>query len=315
MRYVVYGAGAVGGSIGGRLARAGHDVTLVARGDHLARIREVGLTLDTADGVHTIPTPAVDGAAAVDWSGDPVVLLAVKSQQTEAALEDLVAHAPGVPVVCAQNGVANERAALRRFPHVHGLNVLLPASFLEPGRIVERCGPLPGVLDLGRYPAGTDDVDNAVAADLRSSGYEAAAQPDIMARKYRKLLMNMHNAVDALCGVGSPEAAELTARARAEGGAVLAAAGVAVAGPDARDGLIHMREGTPSGGSTWQSLVRGQSSEIDYLAGEIVLTARLHGVPAPVNTLLQRRVHALAASGAGPRSVAAAELLAELDTP
>ena len=60
MHYVVYGAGAVGGVIGGRLALAGREVTLVARGEHLAAIRDRGLTLDAGDGRHRIEAPATD---------------------------------------------------------------------------------------------------------------------------------------------------------------------------------------------------------------------------------------------------------------
>ena len=111
MRYVVYGAGAVGGVIGGNLHRAGVPTTLVARGAHLEAIRRDGLLLATPDGDHRLDVTAVGGAAEVDWTDDTVVLLTVKSHQTAAALDDLVAHAPPhTPVVAAQNGVANERS-------------------------------------------------------------------------------------------------------------------------------------------------------------------------------------------------------------
>ena len=81
MRFVVYGAGAVGGVIGGHLSLAGLPVSLVARGDHLAAIREGGLRLDTATGMHRILTPATDSAAEIDWTPDTAVVLAVKSHQ------------------------------------------------------------------------------------------------------------------------------------------------------------------------------------------------------------------------------------------
>ena len=94
MRYVVYGAGAVGGVIGGHLHLAGLTVTLVARGAHLDAIRSGGLVLDTGDGRHRIDAPATDTAAEVDWTDDTVVLLAVKSHQAAVALADLREHAP-----------------------------------------------------------------------------------------------------------------------------------------------------------------------------------------------------------------------------
>jgi choline dehydrogenase-like flavoprotein len=113
---VVYGAGAIGGLLAARLRLAGTDVTAVARGEHLRAIRTAGLTVVSEAGESTVDLPVAADAGEVDWSAGPVVVLAVKSHQTQAALEDLAAHAPGrTPVFVAQNGVANEAAVLRRF--------------------------------------------------------------------------------------------------------------------------------------------------------------------------------------------------------
>jgi 2-dehydropantoate 2-reductase len=291
--YVLYGAGAVGGVIGARLHLAGHDVSLVARGEHLARIRADGLRLDTADGVHEIRAPATDTAADVDWSAAPVVLLSVKSHQTEAALADLVRAAPETtPVVCAQNGVANEPAALRLFPATYGITVMLPSLHLEPGLVVQGCHPVPGILDVGRYPAGTDGVAERVAADLRSAGFESVPRPDIMAWKYRKLVTN---AVSDVSAVLPDEAEDLEPIVRAEAEAVLAAAGVPlvtrVADLARRGDLLAYRADVDGPNSLGQSLVRGTPrTEVDFRAGEIVLLGRLHGVPTPANERIQRVV-------------------------
>ena len=321
MNYVVYGAGAVGGVIGGNLHRAGRPTTLVARGEHLAAIRKNGLRLDTADGVHVIDAPATDGAAGIDWSARPVVLLTVKSHQTHAALDDLAAHAPaGTVVVSAQNGVANEAAILRRFRNTYAITVMLPATHLEPGTVVQRVHPVPGILDIGRFPTGTDEVTDAVSADLRAAGFESVPRPGIMAWKYRKLLMNIGNGIDAACR-RDEAAGELIRRATAEGEAVLAAAGIEVVSRDTdrerRGDILRMRTDARKpdmGGSTWQSLARGTGNvEIDYLSGEIVLLGRLHGHPTPVNDLVVRVTSDLARTGGEPRSVDAAGLLSELD--
>src|SRR5271170_2028979 len=110
MRYVILGAGAIGGVIGGRLAGAGRDVALVARGEHLIAIRSQGLQLHTPDGVETYHITAVDHPRELDLRSDDVVVVAVKSQDTATALRDLALVAPpGIAVVCAQNGVDNER--------------------------------------------------------------------------------------------------------------------------------------------------------------------------------------------------------------
>src|SRR5262245_37370875 len=128
MRFMIYGAGAVGGTIGGRLFEAGHDVTLVARGDHLRAPRDEGLTLASPNGTAVLPIPAVEHPAEAAPGAGDVVVLAMKSQHTAAAVTELAACAPlGVGVVCAQNGVENERVALRSFPDVYGMSVMLPA--------------------------------------------------------------------------------------------------------------------------------------------------------------------------------------------
>jgi 2-dehydropantoate 2-reductase len=295
--HVLYGAGAVGGVIGARLHLAGHDVTLVARGEHLARIRADGLVLDTAEGRHIVDAPATDTAADVAWTDDTVVVLAVKSHQTEAALADLAAHAPpSTPVVCAQNGVANEPATLRRFARTYAVTVMLPSEHLEPGVVVQGCHPVPGILDVGRYPEGTDELTERVAADLRSAGFESVPRPDIMAWKYRKLVTN---AVGDIRAVLPDEAGELRPLVRAECESVLAAAGVPLVSHEddlARRGdLLQSRPEANGPNSLGQSLARGTpGTEIDFRAGEIVLLGRLHGVPTPLNERIQERAHRLA---------------------
>lgn len=318
MRYVVYGAGAVGGVIGATLHRAGMPVTLVARGPHLAAIRAHGLVLDAGDGRHRVRTPATDTAADVGWTDDTVVVLAVKSHQAPAALADLRRHAPpDVAVVCATNGIATEPATLRLFARTYAVCVMLPASHLEPGVVVAACHPTPAILDIGRIPAGTDATTAAIAADLRSAGIASEERADIMAWKRRKLLLNLGNGVDASFVPGDA-ADRLADLALAEGERVLAAAGlevVSAAEDTRRRGTILQRRDDLErrGGSTWQSLSRGTGdSEIDYLAGEVVLLGRLHGVPTPVNEAVVAATRALAYAGREPRTLDAAEVLASL---
>jgi 2-dehydropantoate 2-reductase len=320
-KYVVYGAGAVGGVIGGHLAMAGHETTLVARGEHLKRIQEDGLRLDTGSGTHVIEAPATDTAADVSWGNDKVCVLAVKSHQALAALDDLAAHAPpSTPIFCATNGVATELAALRRFAHVYAVCVMLPSTHLQPGVVVAKCHPVPGILDLGRVPEGTDHLTGRVSADLRDSGFASMPRTDIVAWKYRKLLMNVGNGVDAAC-VDGPGAEELARRAEAEGEAAIRAAGIPLvtAGQDKqrRGDILQRRDGAaPQGGSTWQSVTRETgSTEVDYLAGEIVLLGRLHGIPTPACELIQQVTNDLARRRAEPRSLDAADLLTRLPWP
>ncbi|WP_210439949.1 ketopantoate reductase family protein [Nocardioides xinjiangensis] len=318
MRYVVYGAGAVGGVVGGHLHLAGRAVTLVARGEHLAAIRARGLTLDAGDGRHRVDAPATDSAADVEWTDDTVVLLAVKSHQAAAALADLRAHASAdVPVVCLTNGVATELAVLRLFARTYAVCVMLPATHLEPGVVVASCHPTPAILDIGRFPGGTDATTAAVSADLRAARIESVEREDIMAMKRRKLVMNLGNGVDASFVEGE-EADRLAELAQAEGEQVLAAAGATVVSAEedrARRGSILVRRPDLErrGGSTWQSLTRATGdSEIDYLAGEVVLQGRLLGLPTPVNEAVVAATRRLAATGGAPRSLDAGAVLAAL---
>jgi 2-dehydropantoate 2-reductase len=316
VRFVVYGAGAIGGTIGGRLHQHGHDVVLVARGDHADVMRERGLTLESPDDTVVVDPPVVTDPADLTFGPDDVVILAVKSQDTEAVLRQLARRAPpDTPIVCAQNGVANERTALRRFTSVHAMVVMCPAAHLSPGLVQVHSSPISGLLDVGRYPAGVDATTEAVAAALASSSFDSHPLSDVMRWKYGKLLLNLLNAVEAVSGFGD-EVRDLVDAARAEARACFAAADIEVITDeedrDRRGDLIDMRRvggERRGGGSSWQSLARGAGVvETDYLNGEIVLLGRLHGIATPANETLQQAANEQAAAGAPPQSLSPADL-------
>jgi 2-dehydropantoate 2-reductase len=335
MRYIVIGAGAVGGTIGGRLAQAGHEVVLVARGRHLDALRaQGGLRFATPEGMLTVPVPAAAGPEDVELTSDDVLVLAAKTQDAESALAgwawrpvkggpahggpaggDTVA-AEALPVICAQNGVASERLALRRFRHVYGMCVWLPATHLEPGAVEAQGAPLSGLLHIGRYPDGTDEIIERIGADLAASRFLAPVVPDVMRWKHGKLLANLANAIEAVCGLG--DHSELRRRVRAEGKAVLDAAGIPYASNEEnarfRDDqvqIVKVNGSERGGGSSWQSLTRSTGSiEADYLNGEIVLLGRELGVPTPVNEVLQRLANQAARDRRAPGSLTPTEVLA-----
>src|SRR5689334_23110902 len=86
MRYIIYGAGGIGGGIGGRLFLAGHDVVVIARGEHLEVIRREGLLLRTPAGSQRVPVPAVGHPSELSLREDDVFMLTMKTQDTEDAL-------------------------------------------------------------------------------------------------------------------------------------------------------------------------------------------------------------------------------------
>jgi 2-dehydropantoate 2-reductase len=320
MRYVILGAGAVGGVIGSTLARAGHDVALVARGKHLDALRADGLTLMSPSGTVTTPLPAFATITDARPGADDVVIVAVKGQDTLYLLREMSSASPSsTSVVCAQNGVENERVALRLFRNVYGMCVMTPATHLEPGVVVVHAAPEPGVFDLGRWPGSVDARAETVAADLRGAGTFSDARADIATLKWGKLLSNVHNAHEALVG-SIDRGSELARRTREEAVAAITAAGVDVdAAQRARDerfSLLARGEvdgAKRAGGSSWQSLARGRSDiESDFLNGEIVMLGRLHGVPTPVNELLRERADDAARRGFAPGATSEDELLAAL---
>jgi 2-dehydropantoate 2-reductase len=328
-RYIVIGAGAVGGTIGACLFQAGHDVVLVARGAHLDALRAHGLTLVTPLGTHTLRMPAVAGPAELELRAGDVLILSTKGQDTFGVLEgwawqpvrDAGTAAAGVlPVVCAQNGVANEGIALRRFRYVYGMCVWLPATHLEPGVVQAQGVPRAGLLPVGRYPSGTDAFTQRFSDAFAASRLLAPAFDDVMRWKYGKLLGNLANAVEALCGPAArdnDDARELRQRARSEGIAVLRAAGIGHAAPEEFDAargdqvtVAAAGGAARTGGSSRQSLSRQTGTiEADFLNGEIVLLGRIHGVPTPVNETLQRLANQAALARKPPGSIAPTDIL------
>lgn len=332
VRYVVLGAGAVGGTIGGRLADAGHEVVLLARGAHATAMGDHGLRLAMPDRVVEAKVPVASAAEALALTEADVLVVATKTQHTAELLDAVAALPVGrstagerLPLVCAQNGVENERLALRRFAAVYGMVVMMPAEHLEPGRIAAHGTPTSGLLDIGRYPRGCDAVAEQVAADLTASGFASRATTDVMAWKWAKLLRNVGNALEALCGrelsgADTELVMELDDRAREEAVACYQRAGITWVDDDTwRERRGHQVDYAPvegqerTGGSSWQSVVRRAGNiEVDYLNGEIVLMGRLHDVATPVNALLQQQANALARAGGAPGDVPVRQLFEAL---
>jgi 2-dehydropantoate 2-reductase len=315
---VIYGAGAIGSGIGGHLFRTGYDVVLVARPAHVERIRSDGLTLVTPAETYRLQVPAVASAQEVGFRDGDVVLLCVKSQDTDRSLTEIRAAggAPQtLPIFCCQNSITNEPAALRFFRRVYGVLVVVPGIFLEPGVVHNPIRGNAGVLEVGLYPSGSDALAEEVAAALAKASYEGRVNPQVMHAKGAKLLGNLGNAMGAITdGKGDNKAFMAAVRSEAE--ACLSAAGLPWEPRETFDARMKESRGVtelPSGvrnlGSTWQSMVRQRGEvESDYLNGEIVRLGRLHGIATPHNELLQEAASAMAARGETPGKHTAQDL-------
>lgn len=301
MRYIIYGAGGIGGGIGALLQLAGCEVVLIARGSHLSAMQESGLLVRRPGSEQRVDVTAVGHPSELDLGEGDVVILTMKGQDTSGALDDLERCAPPeIPIVCGQNGVGNEPTVARRFLNVYGMLVVMPATFLVPGEIALFGEPKPGLLDSGRFPQGVDATITQLCADLSTAGFNAQPDPNVMRLKYGKLLDNLGNAVGALCGeaalrLAGDDVRAFIRRMREEAIACYAAANIAYA---PRDEVGERRAATFSAGdipgverggsSTWQSFRRGVPAiETDWLNGEIVLLGLEHGLPTPANRALQ----------------------------
>ncbi len=294
-RYIIYGAGGIGGSIGARLFQRGYEVVLIARGAHFQAIEDKGLRFVTPVQDVRIRIPAADHPARIDFRRGDVVILCVKSQHTEGALTDLYAAAgDDIPVACCQNGVANERMALRRFRRVYGMNVMVGGVHLDPGEVFNSSENPAGMLDIGRFPSGIDKLAENVAEALTDAGFSSLPDASIMGQKYGKLVANLGNAVQPVCG---EDAGEVLALLRQEAADCYRVAGIEwidmrtfMAGRESSSQRLRSIPGHERpGGSSWQSVQRGTGNiETDFLNGEIAQLGRLRGIPTPANVVLQR---------------------------
>lgn len=320
-RYVVIGAGALGGLLAAELHTADSRAVLVARGENGDAIRAGGLRIRRPAGTDTITVPVVSRPEDVELAPDDVLVLAVKAQDVEDVLRTWswrpVAGggvAADLPVLTLQNGLATEESVLRRFGHVYAATAWIAASHLKPGEIVSPSWPTVGIVWLGPLGASTTQGAERIARDLRAARWTATVVKDVRRWKAHKLRGNITNGLDLFEG-DADDLAEAGARLVAELDAVYAAAGIVPVDPavevadlpslqiDDVPGHLHRR-------STWQSFARGAGSEVDYLNGEVVLLGRLHGVPTPANEALQRFLGRQSASGASTSPIDVTVLLA-----
>ena len=316
MRFIVVGAGAVGGLIGGRLIGAGEQVVWIARGAHADAIERSGLTVEAPSGTRVYRPAALWRPGEGELRDGDVVLLAVKSQDTGGALAALRGQTGDTVACCtAQNGLTNEDEAARRFAVVYGVMVWTPAVHLEPG-VVQSFADKDVLIRIGCWPEGEDARANAIASALSRAGTEAAVVPDVARWKRAKLLSNLVNALDAFITPGGRR--DLHRALVGEGVKAFEAAGMPFMTLD--ELLRYATAALPEvklagrdrpGGSTWQSLARGiRTSEVAYFNGYVVELGAKHGVPTPYNRVLVELAGEFERGERALRSVTADELKA-----
>ena len=317
MRIAILGAGAIGSLIGGLLVRAGNDVLLVGRGDHVRKIRERGLVLESPVETLRVQVPS---AERLEGAHD-LILLATKMHDLPAAARDVAALGGNAPVVTLQNGIrADDMAAEVLEPgRIVGCVVQAWATYLEPGKVEYNVG---GQVTIGYPFHEPDDALSALAATL-SPALPVNITSNIAGARWTKLILNLINALPAATGVPAQELLQLdemcilTLLMRKEGVAVAAKAGIVFAPIPGASGRFHQVDLEPSKESarsvrekfmagagtrpallsTLQSLKRGRPTEIDYLNGEIVRVAQSLGMAAPYNRLVVELIHRVERTG------------------
>ena len=298
----VVGAGGTGGYYGGALARAGNQVTMVARGPHLAAIRATGLQVNTVLlGDFHLDVDATDDMSSVG----PVdlVILAVKSYGTNAAIRDMgPLVGDDTMIISTQNGIDSERLLGEALgtEHVLGCAATVSAKIDAPGIVTQGGGPGSlvigemGSADLNAQGAVTERVNDLVER-CKAAGLAAETHEDIVMAIWEKFIF-----ICALSGMtaltrkpigeifSQPSTTEMYLQVLAEVAEVGRAEGVAVPGDIAQNTLAATQAREPFIiGSMGHDLIAGNPIEIGLLNGRVVELGKKHGIPTPANFAIE----------------------------
>src|SRR2546430_16004950 len=314
MRIAVYGAGGVGGYFGGRLAQAGAEVHIIARGAHLQALRGHGLRVRSVKGDFEVQAPATDDPADIDPCA--FVLFCVKTFDTDAAAARLgPLMGEGTAVVSLQNGVANEEKLAQAVgeDHVMGGAAFIFAEIAEPGVILHSGGP--ASITFGELDGHTSQRAKRLLGCCEQAGFEAELSASIKTGLWAKLAFICAQAgmtaggrlpigeirtVDAAWAAFSRLVAEVCAVAEADGNPVPQAA---------QERALALAQAVEPGSfsSLHDDLVAGRHMELEALHGFVVRPAAQHGLAVPTSEAVYA-IHqpwAIRNTRAGPRARAA----------
>ena len=294
MRIAVVGTGGIGGPYGASLARAGADVTFVARGAHLAAIRENGLRVEGDRGeTHIRPAQATDdiaGIGAVDF-----VLFCVKLWDVEIVGEQLrTLLGPDTAVVPLQNGVdaADRLIPILGHQAVMGGTAFVTGTVVEPG-VIRQTGTYQR-MTFGELDGRTSERGQRLRELCEAAGFEGVLSPDVTLPIWEKFLLLVPAAgLNALTRVplgvwrDDPDLVALYEAALRETVAVGLAEGVRLPPDSVDQGMALMRSMPPHHmTSMGNDLLRGNRLELPWFAGKVVELGRRHGIPTPVNSFI-----------------------------
>ena len=295
MKVAVVGVGGVGGYFGGLLARAGHEVTFVARGAHLEAIRANGLRVDSQlDGAFTAPGRAVAPEDTADAGPQDLVLYAVKMYHNPQALPSLPPLiGPETAALTLQNGIDNgEQLAQAVGPAA----VLLGSAYMEgritaPGAVFQGG---PGVAAFGEPQVGFSERGRRLLGEFRAAGWRVDLYENMPGMLWKKFAYIAGSA--AVCAAANCDYAEmreepatraLIQQAIAEALAVGRARGAPVM-DDSLEWAMQALDNFPAQGraSMAKDFTESRPVELEGLTGAVVRLARECGVATPANDFL-----------------------------
>lgn len=307
MRFAVVGVGGTGGYFGGLLARAGQDVTFIARGQTLEVLQTRGLTVHSrVEGDFTIPVQATADPESLEEVD--IVLFCVKAYDTTAAaiaIQPIVG--PQTVIISVQNGVDNEE----RIAEVVGPGAVLgaiagvSAHAEAPGVI--RVTQEPGVITFGELHGGAADRLEAIQSAMDGAGFAARLQTDMPVQLWMKFVF-----ICAFSGVTSlvrqpigtilryPETSALYRGVMEEAEAVGRARGVALPDDCVETWMARSQAFAPEAyGSMYHDLAAGRRMEVEWLNGSVVRLGREQGIGTPLNFAIDAALKPFA-NGAPP---------------
>ncbi len=317
MTIAVIGAGAIGGSLAAYLTKAGQDVVLIGRRDQVDAVNQGGLSIVGVRGHEMIRVKAL---TQMDKSYD-LVIFAPKTQDIENAYQQNHPFLDTGLVLTTQNGVQADNILSSHFDRDRQLSsiVMFGATYVKPGHVTYN---FEGDWIIGRPFMPLDPTTHQVA-EVLSKAFKVVVSNDIMGQKYLKLFVNFNNCIPALVGKSMQETfadidlCRLSIMLLKEGLGIVEQAKIALVSlPDfpkervyglvrmpmeQAAGIIHKTltglSKEPLYGSILQSIMRGKTSEIDFINGEVVHLANHLKLPSPLNSKMVDMVHEVELGG------------------
>lgn len=326
MRIVVFGAGAVGSTLGGLLALRNNEVLLVCRKEHARAIEsQQGLRMRSATGDYFAQLGAVERMKPSHYGEGSVVFFTPKSNDTTRGCEELAAVVPDdAPVVSFQNGVGNEGLLAAKFSRVYGGVCRMTCSFLHPGQVTFR---RLGRIIVGKYPKGSDALARKLASLFEQAGFQSAVSRTIMDDKWLKLVVNLQSTFNAIIDErdhDGPEFVKLKVGVLEEAKRVLRAHKIRARSCDGKDLSIdemirdlrkpkaqRSSSSLKVHNSTWQNLyLKRRHIENSFFHKPIIDLAAKQGIPVPYNEVALELATKCHREQTGPGLYRAGEVLA-----